>query len=373
MERFLLFKVNINMNKKTFIKQLDRLVSFKTLAGDRKQNSQALDYVESLVGDGIVKDRLSNGGAEVLILSVNKTKSPEYCYLVHIDVVAGRDDQFVMKEEGDRLMGRGTCDMKFSIPIGVALLNEAIDNNVDFSLVVTTDEEIGGLEGAKFLRENYKYAPKMLIVPDGGENLNFVDKAKGVCQMKIVAKGTPAHASRPWLGRNALEGIAELAHKLSKEYKDNNKKEAWVTTMNIGTINGGISTNQVCPLAEMKVDFRYPENDSIEAITKKVESYAKDIEGDFEISLIGSGLPTFTDASDERVVRYIKVMSDIFETDIKVKSTYGASDARHFADLKIPVLMHKPIGGEIHSDNEWVSVDSSLKFYEGLRNYLGLK
>jgi acetylornithine deacetylase/succinyl-diaminopimelate desuccinylase-like protein len=45
--------------------------------------------------------------------------------MVHIDVVAGRDDQFEMKVEGNRAIGRGTCDMKFSIPLGIALLKEA--------------------------------------------------------------------------------------------------------------------------------------------------------------------------------------------------------------------------------------------------------
>jgi di/tripeptidase len=34
--------------------------------------------------------------------------------------------------------------------------------------------------------------------------------------------------------------------------------------------------------------------------------------------------------------------------------------------------MHKPLGGEIHSDDEWVEVDSVMTFYEGLRKYLGL-
>ena len=44
--------------------------------------------------------------------------------------------------------------------------------------MITTDEEVGGFEGAKFLVEKVKFSPKALIVPDGGDNLVFVDKAK---------------------------------------------------------------------------------------------------------------------------------------------------------------------------------------------------
>jgi succinyl-diaminopimelate desuccinylase len=361
------------MDKNSLVSQLKKLVEMRTLPGEMEVNKKALDYVLSLVDKRVIVDRFVNGKAEVMTLSVNGTKNPEICYMVHMDVVAGRDDQFEMVEDGDKLVGRGTCDMKFSIPIGIALLNEAIEKKIDFSMVITTDEEIGGLEGAKILSEQKGFAPKMLIVPDGGENLNFVDKAKGVCQLNIIAKGVPAHASRPWLGKNALASMTDLAHLLNEKYRENNRTEGWVTTMNIGTLNGGISTNQVCPLAEMKIDFRYPESDSIEKLIDQVKEMASEVEGDFEINTLSTGLPTFTDINDDRVKRYIKIMSETFGKEIMVKPTYGASDARHFASLNIPVLMHKPLGGEIHSDNEWISVSSTMLFYEGLRNYLGLK
>ena len=359
------------MDTNKFVEQLKTLIEMRTLSGETEINGKALDYIETLVDKRAIKDRFSNGKAEVLNLSANKTNSPAICFMVHSDVVAGRDDQFKLITDGDKLIGRGVHDMKFSIPLGVALLNEAIEKGLDFSFVITTDEETGGLEGAKSLRAK-GYAPKLLIVPDGGENLNFVDKAKGVCQIKVIAKGKPAHASRPWLGVNAIEKMSKLISKLMDIYGENNLTEGWETTMNIGTINGGISTNQVCSEVEMKLDFRYPETDSIESIRKNVERTTKEIGGDWDISLLSTGLPTFTDVNDKRVVDYIKTMEKVFDRGIEIKPTYGASDARHFADLNVPVLMHKPLGGEIHSDNEWVSMSSLLKFYEGLRQYLKL-
>ena len=281
------------------------------------------------------------------------------------------DDQFVMKMEGDKAIGRGTCDMKFSIPLGVALLNEAKKKNVDFCLMITTDEEVGGFEGAKPISDS-GFAPQILIVPDGGDNLNFVDKAKGVCQLRLVAKGVPAHASRPWLGKNAIDSLVLLGGELLKIYGENNLNESWETTMNIGTINGGISTNQVCPEAEMKIDFRYPETDSIEKIVAVVEKKIGDLGLEIEVSKLSTGLPTFTDVNDPEVKKYLAAMEEVFGKKVVVKQTYGASDARHFALLKSPVLMHKPLGGEIHSADEWVDVDSVMTFYEGLRKYLGL-
>lgn len=360
------------MNRDEFVEQLKKLTSFTGLAGDVEENRKALDYVAELAVGGVKMERFQNGNAEVLMMfSSEIKKDPDYCYMVHMDVVAGRSDQFVMRVEGDKLIGRGTCDMKFSIPIGIALLNEAVSKGIDFCVMITTDEEIGGFEGAKKAADD-GFAPKVLIVPDGGENLNFVDRAKGVCQLKIVASGKPAHASRPWLGNNAIEPLMLLGCELLKKYGESNKSESWKTTMNIGTINGGISTNQVCPLAEMKLDFRYPETDSIKNIEEEVRRLADKLGISIEISKLSTGLPTFTDVDDPIVKKYLSVMEKTFGKKITVKPTYGASDARHFAHLKCPVIMHKPLGGEIHSDDEWVSLESCMKFYQGMREFLGI-
>lgn len=359
------------MTKDDLIKQLGDLVAFRTLSGEVEENSKALDYVEKLIDKEVVVERVKNGKAEVLRAWVKKSFSPKYCYMVHMDVVAGRDDQFVMKVEGNKAIGRGTSDMKFSIPLGIALLNEAFQKDIDFCLMITTDEEVGGFEGAKTIADE-GFAPQVFIVPDGGDNLNFVDKAKGVCQLKLMAKGRPAHASRPWQGKNAIDSLVLLGDALLKIYGENSLAENWKTTMNFGTINGGISTNQVCPEAEMKIDFRYPETDSIENICSVVEKSIKELGLDIEVSKMSTGLPTFTDINNPEVVKYLDAMEDVFGKKIAVKQTYGASDARHFALLKSPVLMHKPMGGEIHSDNEWEDLDSVMTFYEGLRKYLNL-
>lgn len=359
------------MTKEELIKQLGDLVAFKTLSGDIEKNSRALDYVEKMIDREIEVERTKNGKAEVLRAWVKKSNSPMYCYMVHMDVVAGRDDQFVMKVEGNKAIGRGTSDMKFSIPIGVALLNEAKSRNIDFCLMITTDEEVGGFEGTKPIADN-GFAPKVLIVPDGGDDLNFVDKAKGVCQLRLVSRGIPAHSSKPWLGKNAIDPLVKLGAELLKIYEKNSLKECWETTMNFGTINGGISTNQVCPEAELKIDFRYPETDSIEKITKIVEEKIKELGLEIEVSKMSTGLPTFTDVNDPEVNKYLEVMGEVFGKKVIVKQNHSASDARHFALLKCPVLMHKPLGGVIHSDNEWVDISSVMTFYEGLRKYLGL-
>ncbi len=73
---------------------------------------------------------------------------------------------------------------------------------------------------------------------------------------------------------------------------------------------------------------------------------------------------------DPVVKIFIKNIENEVGKKIKIKGAYGASDARHFADLSAPVLMIKPVGGDIHGDNENINIDSCLTFYSALQSFL---
>ena len=361
----------IMLTKKELIDQLAVLVACESLSGNVTENKKALDHVTGWLDKSAFVKRVQNGKAEILIAGNIDILTPDVAYLVHMDVVAGTPDQFKMKIDGDKLIGRGTSDMKFSVPIGIALLNELIGNDkLNFALVITTDEEVGGFEGTNYLVNEMGYKPKLLIVPYGGDNFVFVDKAKGVCQLFVESKGVPAHASRVWLGKNALEPLVELSHQLMVKYRENNARESWKTTMNIGVFEGGISVNQVCASGILKLDFRFPETESEEEITKEVTELAKKIDPQLKITSGVGGLPTFTDKNLPIVTKFLKIMAKAVGSEIAVKPTYGASDARWFSGQNTPVLMIKPIGGEIHSNDEWISLSSCLKFYEGIHGFL---
>jgi len=358
--------------QKRFIADLSKLVSFKTLTYDVGENAKALDLIQSRISRKAVKQRIRNGRAEILLASNVRTKSPDICYLAHVDVVAGKAAQFKMRLKGGRAYGRGVSDMKFSIPIGYELLNELIaeGSGLSFMLAVTTDEETGGFEGAAYLAGKHGLKPRALIVPDGGDGFVFVNRSKGVCALRIDARGVPAHSSRVWLGKNALEPLIALCSEVLTRYKANNQRESWKTTVNIGKIQGGISANQVCPEAFAILDFRFPETTTFEAIRDEVCAIAREIDPSLEVSTHSIGSPTAVDVRDPIVKMFLQSFERVIGRKIEAKGAYGASDARHFASLGAPTLMTKPVGGDVHGDGENVSVDSCLAFYDALRDFL---
>ncbi len=361
-----------NLEKKQYIQDLSKLIAVKTLTSDSAQNRKALDFIVSKINKRAVIKRIKNDGVEILIASNTDTRIPDVCFLVHADVVAGRPDQFSMVIRKGIAYGRGASDMKFSIPMGYGLLNDIIENRSDisFAFVVTTDEETGGFKGGAYLANKYRFKPKMLIVPDGGDDLVFISKAKGVCALRIDSKGIPAHSSRIWDGKNALEPIVALCDIVLKRYKQNNRKESWKTTVNLGILQGGISANQVCPQAYAILDFRFPETTTFKAIFNEVSKLARKIDPSLKISTHSIGSPTAVDMNDPVVKMFISSFERNIGRRIKIQGTYGASDARHFAGLDSPVLMIKPIGGDIHGDNENISIDSCLEFYSILQDFL---
>lgn len=362
------------LTQKNFLDQLGELIAIPSLAGNAAANAAALDYIETLISPEAQVKRIKNGNAEILLAGTRSTMKPEFGYLVHVDVVAAPDDLFALKQKNGFVYGRGVSDMKFSVPIGIALLNEIIESGTtaNFTLAVTTDEELGGYEGAKYLAEKLKWRPEVLIVPDGGDNMQFVNKSKGIAQFEIMSKGKTAHASRPWQGENAIAPLGLLITKLNKKYGKNTKKENWKTTVNFGFVSGGISTNQVCDQAVLRVDFRFPETETVEGIEKEVRDVAASCGSGLSVTRLSYGPPTFTDTNNPEVRRFLAVLEHSYGQKIAVKPAYGASDARHFAPYGIPVLMIKPMGGDIHCDTEWLDVESALVFYQALGNYLGI-
>jgi len=361
------------MKRNKYKEKLGKLVEIRTLSGNLEENSRALDLIETWVDKSIHRKRVKNGNTEILLLGTGGLMNPQIGYLTHVDVVSAGDPRlFKIGEKEGKLFGRGVSDMKFSIPIGIELLNSLakINKNVDMTVAITTDEEVGGGEGGKYLAEEMKFMPGILIVPDGGDGFVFVNKSKGVAHIWVESKGKSTHASTPWLGKNALTPLTRLANQLLDRYEENSSKPNWETTMNLGVFQGGKSTNQVCEEAVLKLDFRFPESRSVEDIFHEVENFAKKIDPGLKVKLAASGNPTFTDIKSPEVIRFIVIVKKILGKDMEIKGEEGASDARYWAKYNIPIIMTKPVGGGIHSDKEWVDINSCLTYFEILSRYI---
>lgn len=361
------------MERDIFVNRLGNLVELQTLPGNMSENSKALDLVMSWVDKSASRNRLLNGNAEILLVGNGNILKPDIGYLVHADVVGAKDDNlFKMTERKGVLYGRGVSDMKYSVPLGVEILNNLIKSGskVNMTLAITTDEEVGGSEGGKHLADKLKFRPKVLIVPDGGDGFVLINRSKGVAHVWIESKGKATHASTPWAGKSAISPLVRIAGKLLDTYEKNSTKLNWNTTMNLGFFQGGVSTNQVSDQAILKVDFRFPEKRSVKEIVEEVKLLSKEIDSSLSVKLAASGDAVFTDEKNLEVVRFLSIAKNVLGKKLKVQGEMGASDARHWSKYNVPVIMTKPVGGGIHSDNEWIDVKSCQQYFDILSEYI---
>jgi succinyl-diaminopimelate desuccinylase len=353
---------------------LTALVGFETVTGGEKDFTEAFQYIKDNLHPSAQVEMVGDPQAPVLLASNSETKTPDICFLVHVDVVPGRPDQFSLKIEGDVAYGRGVSDMKYSIVMGMALLRDLIDSdsNLSFQLAVTSDEERGGFKGAAFLANEYGLAPKLLIVPDGGDDFVLIDRSKAVSQLQVSATGESAHSSRPWGGQSALEPLVELAHQLLQRYAQNNTGQEWAPTLNIGILQSGKSITTVPAEGKMTLDFRYPGEFASDSFLNEVRELAAQISDRLSVVETAAGVPTLVDLTHQAIVLFRSILEESIGREMTVSGGLGSSDVRHFNNRGqgSPFIMTKPEGGDIHGEAEYINLESVMLYYQILLQFL---
>lgn len=186
--------------------------------------------------------------------------------VVPADGVGWTNDPFEMVERDGKLYGRGTCDMKGFIAASVAMapvLAHAVhDRPLHFSF--TYDEEVGCM-GAQALADTLAakgIRPALAIIgePTG---MRVIEGHKGCCEYTTHFEGIAGHGSRPELGVNAVEyavrfvsRLLELRRPLRTRAPQDSRFEPPWTTINPGSVIGGVAHNVIADRAAVQWEMR---------------------------------------------------------------------------------------------------------------------
>jgi len=336
-------------------KILEKLISFKTISGNHLENKKALEGIKNQIKHlPVYITEFESNGFSSLVITTQKNKQPIIWLQAHLDVVSGATQAFCPQVVNKRLYGRGAIDMKFAIACYIKLLKD-LDKNLpkyNFGIMITTDEEIGGFNGVKFLLDK-GFSSKVCFLPDGGKNWQFIKTSKGIWDLSIQSKGKSSHAARPWLGQNALNELIDFLNELRKKFPQEpcHIKDHYHETFNIGKITGGNVANQVPDFAEALVDIRFTPKMNKVKLQKIIDLSIKNFRN-IKIKEI-----FFYDSFAINPENYyVQLFSQIAYEKLKIKTTFintpGSSDACFFIQKNIPVVMIRPNGGNFHADNE---------------------
>jgi succinyl-diaminopimelate desuccinylase len=345
-----------------------KLVSFHTVTGDTQSVHEALDYIATFVAQrGMHIERFESGGYESLVATVTPGhKTPKVMLAAHLDVVPAPDEMFELRKENGRFYGRGVLDMKFALAAYLQLVDELQDNlqNYDIGLIITSDEEVGGKNGAaELIKEGYR--PEVCVLPDGGDDWQVQVHSKGVLWLKIAAHGKPAHASRPWLGKSAFVPLLKVLHDSESLFPENNAQS---NTYNLGHLTGGTAENQVVDYAEALLDIRVMSEGEKAKLLEETRAICHKHGAELTVTLDGAACEF--DLENPYIAPFVRLITEVAGVEVKGAHTLGTSDVRYYAAEGIPCISVYPTGAGHHGPEEWISEQAVYQFKDILGQYL---
>lgn len=200
----------------------------------------------------------------------------------HVDTVpADRADWSVnpwaAESDGNRIVGRGTSDMKSGVAAMVTAVIGHLRRTHDcrgIQVVLTAAEETG-CQGSRQIPSSVLRLGGPLLVGEPTSNA-LVPAHKGALWLRLQARGRAAHGSSPELGDNALVRLARAVVALHDESSWPSDDRFGDVTANVGKLWGGVQPNVVPDLAEMLLDLRTVPGVDLAAL----RAYVKGLVGD---------------------------------------------------------------------------------------------
>jgi acetylornithine deacetylase len=360
------------------LEMLERLIGFDTESAKSNLGLVAFveDYLKSL-GVAYVKIPNAAGDKAALFASVGPNRDGGIVLSGHTDVVpvAGQtwtSNPFKLRREGDRVYGRGACDMKGFDAICLAMIPEFQQARLScpVHILLSYDEETtcrGPLDTiARFGAD----LPRPGAVLVGEPTLMQVaDAHKSVAAYATIVHGHEAHSSKPSLGASAVEAACDLvtelyrfAGELAARGDPSGRFDPPASTVHVGTIRGGTARNIMAKLCAFRWEFRalpgveqnlalrYLEDYATHVVTPKLTRYAND---------------AFIETSTEVEVPGLKPESGSMAEVLALKAAQTnrtiavpfASEAGQFQLANVPAVVCGPGSiGQAHQPDEYIGI-----------------
>ena len=321
----------------------------------------------------------------------------------HHDVVevgqGWRRDPFAAVIEGDRIYGRGACDMKGGLATSIIAAEAFIAVHPDFAgaieISATADEETGGYGGVAHLAERGYFGPdrvQHVIIPEPLNKDRICLGHRGVWWAEIETKGRIAHGSMPFLGDSAIRHmgavLAEMEEYLFPLLEGRSTEMPVVpegarhSTLNINSIHGGepeqcegytgLPAPCVPDRCRIVIDRRFLIEESLEEVKGEIAAMLERIKArrpnfSYEIRDMMEVAPSMTDRGAPVVTTVAEAIEAVLMKRPEYVVSPGTYDQKHIdriGRLKNCIAYGPGILDLAHQPDEWISVqdmcDSAL-------------
>ena len=385
---------NNNLYKNS-VEILTDLISFKTISGE--DNNSLINYCDEILKrNGATSFKtFDQDKKRVNLFATLKAKKPNGKMPIilsgHTDVVpvskGWSSDPFKATIKGDKLYGRGSCDMKGFIACALAyapiFAKSNLDRDINFSF--TFDEETACIGAPLLIKElkNRGFNKGICIVGEP-TNMKIIDAHKGAYEYTTYFEGLAGHSSQPHKGVSAVEYAARYVNKLidlREKLKDRKPKSSIFTppysTLSIGGIFGGIAHNVIADKCHVnwetrpivKEDAIFLNNELDKYVNEKLLPEMKKVypESIIKKEIIGEIIGFDRDDNSEAC----EFVSSITGDNSREVVSFG-TEAGLFQEIGISTAVCGPGSIEqAHKIDEFIELEEikkCLKFLEGIKN-----
>lgn len=285
----------------------------------------------------------------------------------HMDTVypSSHPFQAVSIENGHLMRGPGVADMKGGLLIMLtalkALEQHPASANIGWEVLINPDEEIGSIGSEPLFREAAKKCHLGLIFEPSFADGALVSSRKGSMNFSITVSGRAAHAGRDFdKGRNAILALAQCVLEAC-ELSDIQKG----VSINPGYICGGGPVNIVPDLAICRFNARATDPVDFEQMKEKLKNLTEIFRGEglkLSFHLENARGPKVFDEKSRRLFEMINECAKEEGYALINRPSGGVCDGNILAEAGLPVIdTLGAIGGEIHTSNEYILIDSLVE------------
>lgn len=317
----------------------------------------------------------------------------------HTDVVeVGQGwtrDPFGGELDGDKIYGRGACDMKGGLAASIIAAEAFLEQNSEFCGAVeisgTADEESGGYGGVAYLAEKGFFDPSRVqhvIIPEPLNKDRICLGHRGGWWAEIETKGEIAHGSMPFLGDCAVRHMSAVIEEfeqrlfpaMAARYTEMPvvPEGARQSTMNINSIHGGqpeqdddftgLPAHCVPDSCRIVIDRRYLIEETADGVRDEVIGLLEDLKQrrpdfDYELQELNRVIPSMTDKAAPIVTTVSQAIEDILGKAPDYVASPGSYDQKHIdriGKLKNCIAYGPGVLELAHKPDEWIGVSDML-------------
>ena len=357
------------MNVEGVLERLQQLVGFDTQNPPRELDANApiFAYIMASLGAGFEVDVVDHGIGRISLLAVRG--KPSLLFNVHIDTVPVSDEArfpaLEMTRDGERVYGRGVCDIKGA---AACLLEIAAATDDPMAMLFSSDEE--GASGCcihEFVASDKIAAFSQVVVAEPTDCLAVLSH-RGYLSVKGRFTGKAGHSSEPRaLGDNALHKLSSwvaAAVKQARQLENEGRRPCF----NVGEIHGGVKSNVIADSANLHWSARLSPGDSNEDFLAMMSALDHGDLAPWQVPFSGPPLPTGGQDVEKARAFVEKYMT---EAGIEIGSPVDFwTEASLFAQAGVPAIVLGPGNiAQAHAVDEWVTIaqlNKALNIYAGL-------